>query len=147
MKNVLTILFITLSCLFANAQISRDSIKQVQSGLTDVEFQKAIDAYLKMTETQTYKSNRKASLLMMEKLNHNITKSMINDEDWSKWVPENLTKTKFKSVEEANNLRKLNLELTKKQFEENAELYEMIRRASPEQAHEIFRPERAGRPF
>lgn len=147
MKNILTILFITLNCLFANAQVSKDSVNPIQTGLTDTEFQKAIDAYIKMTETETYKSNRKAILMMIEKLNHNITKSMTNDEDWSKWVAENLAKTKFKSLEEANNLRKLNLELTKKQLEENADLYEMIRRASLEQAHEIFRPERAGRPF
>ena len=147
MKKKLTILLITLNCFFANAQVSNDSIKEVQTSLTDAEFQKAINAYLKMTVTQTYISNKKASFLMTEKLNKNITRSMINDDDWSKWIVENLKKTKFKSVEEANNLRRLNLELTKKQFEENADLYEMLRRASPEQVHEIYRPERAGRPF
>lgn len=147
MKKNLILLISCLFCFFSEAQSVNDSVKQVGTFLTESEFQKAINAYIKMTRSETYIANRQAVNLMLKKMNNIVTESIMDDVAWSKWISENLSKTKFKSIEEANNLRKLNLDLTKKQFEENVELYEMIRRGTPEQVYEIFRPERAGRPF
>jgi radical SAM superfamily enzyme len=148
MRKIAFILCIFLNCLATDAQAIKQSEVDIQTGLNDTELQKAIETYLKMTSTETYKAIKKTNLQMMEKLNQEvIPKELANNEEWEKWIANNWKKTKFRTIGEANALRSKGLELTKKQFVENAELFEMIRRATIEQRHQILKPERAGRPF
>jgi hypothetical protein len=148
MKNIFIILILCVNCIAIKAQTTEERDNTIQKGLTNVELQKAIETYVKMTETETYKANKKATHKMIDKLNQKvIPKEIMNDNEWERWIAENLNTTKFISIGEANKLRTLNLELTKKQYAENAELYVLIRKATMSQRHEILKPERAGRPF
>jgi hypothetical protein len=148
MKKIFNILFISFSCLAIKAQTVEKIEPNQQSGLTDAELQKAIDSYICMTETETYKANKRATNEMVQKLNLKITgKEMAINYDWNEWITENWKKTKFISINEANKLRNQGLELTKKLMSENSQLFEMIRKATMEQRHIILKPERASRPF
>ena len=148
MRKTLFILIIILNQLNINAQTDSATESKVRIGLTDSELQKAIDLYLNMTQTETYRANKIATNKIVEKLNQKvIPKEIMNDIEWKKWITVNIKKTKFINIAEANKLRNLNIELTKKQFAENVELYEMIKKATVEQGLDILKPERAIRPF
>lgn len=144
---IITFLFISVSIL-TNGQNHDVSETNEKTGLSEIEFLKAKDDYLKMTQTEIYKANKVAMMKLIKKLNSNkIAKEFLDEIQWSNWISENLANTKFKSVDEAIELRKLNLELTKKQYEENAEIYAVLKRATIEQRIEILKPERLPRPF
>ena len=144
---IITFLFISVS-IFTNGQNHDVSETNEKTGLSEIEFLKAKDDYLKMTQTEIYKANKVAMMKLIKKLNSNkIAKEFLDEIQWSNWISENLANTKFKSVDEAIELRKLNLELTKKQYEENAEIYAILKRATIEQRIEILKPERLPRPF
>lgn len=144
---IITFLFILVS-IITNGQNHDISEKNEKTGLSEIEFLKAKDDYLKMTQTEIYKANKVAMMKLIEKLNSNkIAKEFLDEIQWSNWISENLANTKFKSVDEAIELRKLNLELTKKQYEENAQIYAILKRATIEQRIEILKPERLHRPF
>ena len=148
MRKTLFILIIILNQLNINAQTDSATESKVRIGLTDSELQKAIDLYLNMTQTETYRANNIATNKIVAKLNQKvIPKEIMNDIEWKKWITVNIKKTKFINIAEANKLRNLNIELTKKQFAENVELYEMIKKATVEQGLDILKPERAIRPF
>jgi len=147
MCKIFIIIFSFISINIINAQNNIDQ-KNSKAGLTEVEFEKAKEDYLKMTQTETYKANKAMMAKLSGKINTYPTPKELRDEkEWSNWITENLSKTKFKNVDEANKLRKSSAELFQKQMDENADLYKMIRMATLEQLHEILKPERAGRPF
>lgn len=56
----------------------------------------------------------------------------------SDWLAKNLTKTKFKSVDEGVNLIMENIQLQKKIREENKGLYDLMRKADVDQLSEII---------
>jgi|JI7StandDraft_1071085.scaffolds.fasta_scaffold71483_2 hypothetical protein len=148
MKKILIILIVLLNNLNIWAQTDSIIESKTRIGLTDSDLQKAIDLYIKMMQTETYKANRIATNKIIAKLDQKvIPKEIMNDIEWEKWITRNIKKTKFINATEANKLRNLNIALTKKQFDENIELYEMIKKATVEQGLEILKPERAIRPF
>ncbi|MBF6640217.1 hypothetical protein IVB69_01865 [Flavobacterium sp. J49] len=143
-KIFIIIFFISIN---SNAQNNIDE-KETKVGLTEVEFEKAKEDYLNMTLTETYKANKIIITKLIGKLNGLATPKDLSDENvWLNWVTENLSKTKFKNIDEAIKLRKLYVESFQKQWNENADLYQIMKKATLEQIHEILKPERAGRPF
>jgi hypothetical protein len=132
------ILFFTIQC--ANAQQSQTAAA-FTSVLSHEEFIKAKDLFLKMSNSDAYKSSREGTKLFVRKMKKvNIGESDKTDEAFLEWISKNLSRTSFKSIEEAVTLRKSNIDATAKMWEENQEFYEIFRRASKEQALELYKP-------
>lgn len=67
MKKIV-ILFAVLNCwLSINAQAILDTTDHVRIGLTEAEFQRAKDGYVKMVESETYKNRIIATDKIIEK--------------------------------------------------------------------------------
>lgn len=106
MKNLFFI-FLTL--------ISIDSFSQNQDGLSLAEFQKLKASYVEMTNSESYRAMKAQSKLIGSKLNGEKLSPHINtEEDFNKWITENISKTKFSNIDEANSMFKLGMELTSK---------------------------------
>ncbi len=143
MKYFLLILTVFVSCQFSLAQQGNLHVSTVKKSLSDAEFLIAKEGYLKMCRSDLYKAQREASLEIAIKLAKVQNLDFFEkDEDYSKWISTNLGLTEFKSIEEAIELRKLCVDLQERLEEENSEVFELLSRASVEQAEEILKPER-----
>lgn len=142
MKQFLIILvFFTVQ--FSIAQDAKSQTQLTKKGLSDIEYIEAKELYLKMCSSELYLEQRKVTLKIVNKFNkvQNLD-FLLKDEDFSKWISENLALTQFKNIEEATELRNLCFELQKKLEEENSKVFEFISRATIKQLAEILKPER-----
>jgi len=146
MKNIFLMLAFFSFCQLSMGQESSPPISTDGKGLSDSEFLLAKEGYLKMSYSEAYITHRKATLLMIDKLGEYDNEAFLTffrtDENFSKWISENLKSTKFKSPEEAIELRKLMIDTQEKMIKENAEAFEFLWRATLEQGVEILKPDR-----
>jgi hypothetical protein len=121
MKNLLFI-FITL--------ITVNSFSQDQKGLNSNEFQKLKTSYLEMTNSETYRAMSTQSKLIAIKLNGLQIENVNNEVNFNKWITENISKTKFSSIDEANSMFKLSMELMSKVMDKYKDVYIKLKEAS-----------------
>lgn len=140
------LLFLFLTCLFnIYAQSTKKETDTVNKGLSEYEFLKLKKAYAKMQASETYAQVYKYHQILNEKENGLVTPDPLKDNKWmfdegytKEWLAANLNKTKFKSVDEAYDLMWKSFDLYSKQENENAEVYELLRKANNEQMMEVL---------
>ena len=90
-----------------------------------------------------YEELKEAMRTLLDKLKKRRDISFFDtDEAYEKWMSENLALTGYNTVEEAIRFRRYCIDLDKRMMTENAELFELIRRATKEQRTEILKPHR-----
>lgn len=143
MKNYL---FYLVSIFFGNHCFCQGNDTLIsKTELTDAEFTKAKEGYLRMSKSDLYLQNDAFIHALVRKIQTN--KRIENwdfldtDESFKKWITDNLSFTGFKSVEEAIELRKKGLDSQKKLNEENSETLSLLERASSAQARIILEPD------
>lgn len=145
------IIFFCVLCLGLNAQTPKlaSTSNTVKKGLSQNELQQAVKMYEAMTKSETYIKMNKSIEMAEEKCNHLsmplLSKSGNADEYYRvirKWFEDNLSKTKYKTVEEGINDIKKGADLCNRMLAENKELYALLRRATKEQALAIMEPDR-----
>lgn len=118
---------------------------QQPQGLSPTEFQKLRSDYVKMTKSEDYVSMRAKSKELAAKLNQaKDWESFKSDDTWNKWIIENISKTKFSSIEEANHLRNQMFELTRKNQIDYRDMWQRFRQASQQQRIELLAAEYKG---
>lgn len=134
--------------LNANAQFKTEKIEtnQTKTGLTEEELNYACIEYKKMMQTETYILNENNARSFAEKVNgaidfRSVSKNLIKDkESYLKLIESNISKTKFKSIEEMRDAFEKQEASTKKLMEENKKFYELLEKTSDEQRFKIFKP-------
>ena len=117
-------------------------------GLTTVEFEIAKKKYLAMTETPTYKEVNRGIAMMNRKLRGvNLIKlrefsatedTLVLKDSIRAILATEISKTDFKSLDEAVEVIFKNIQLTNKLTTENLDLYKLLSRATRSQFKEIF---------
>lgn len=111
-------------------------------GLSEVDFIKAKDGYLKMSLTQDFKNLREASMSLAIKLGDNVDlNSLKSDEALKEWISNNYKLTHFKNAEEGIGLIELTYKLQAKIEKDNPEVFELVLCANVAQLKEIYKPE------
>ncbi len=145
MKHIFLLLL--FASLGLNAQsVSPAPVSKPKDGLSKSELEYAKQLYISMMQTETYISGKKNSRKISKKLNGlkipdykevNLCKMI----DVRKWLTINIGKTNFKSPEEGVAMYEKGCELLEKLLNDNAELYELLRKANSQQFREIREPE------
>jgi hypothetical protein len=118
------------------------SFSQNQDGLSSIEFQKLKKAYVEMTNSESYRAMRAQSKLIASKLNGEKLDKVETEEDFNKWILQNISKTKFSSIDEANSAFKLGMELTTKVvMTDHKDVYAQLKKASQSQRLELIEDE------
>ncbi|MGK4568178.1 hypothetical protein [Flavobacterium sp. 3HN19-14] len=126
----------------SNAQSNDIEYMSPVKDLSQDEYLKAIDGYLKMSFTPSYKEYRSKTFSFLGKLPKNLnSEALFTDDAFEKWITEKLKFSKFKSVEEAVKLRKLCIDLKFKLIRDNFDIYKLLGRATPKQVIEIIKPD------
>jgi hypothetical protein len=142
MKNLIIILFFSVSQICVSQVEAKDSAeKTTQTGLSSEEVEQFKIDYAVMTKSDTYKAMKGNRTEFTKKLNGQKDAVLKPDEGWNTWITNNLSKTNFSSIEEANSMRQSGIDLTKKNMDEFPELYATFRRATKEQRQEILKAE------
>ena len=122
--------------------ITINSFSQNQDGLSSHDFQQLKKAYVEMTNSDSYIAMRTQSKLIASKLNGEKLVQVETAEDFNKWILQNISKTKFSSIDEANSMFKLMLELTTKVvMVEHKDVYAQLKKASQTQTLELIEDE------
>ncbi|MFN8325397.1 hypothetical protein [Flavobacterium sp.] len=127
-------------CLFISAI---NSFAQNHNGLSETEFKKLKKLYIEMTNSDSYRAMKAQSKLIVGKINGEKLSNIETNEDFNKWITQNISKTKFSSIEEGNSMFKLMMELTEKTLNEFKEVYEKLKRTSQKQMLELLEDERS----
>jgi hypothetical protein len=141
MKYVVALFFfIFFQFSFSQNKNTTDTISKRE--LSNDEFLKAKEGYLKMSLTENYKKRRDQTAKFVKSMPTITDISFYkNEEDFEKWMTENLKLTSFKTVEEAVAFRKSMVELDEEFYIENIEIFELVGRASIEQLMVILKPD------
>lgn len=83
-----------------------------------------------MTNSDSYRAMKAQSRLIVGKINGEKLSNIETNEDFNKWITQNISKTKFSSIEEGNSMFKLMMELTEKTLNEFKEVYEKLKMTS-----------------
>jgi hypothetical protein len=135
--------FILFNC---HSSIGQElTVKNTQlDKLSDADFIKAKDGYLKMSLTEDYKNLREASISFAVKLGRYVDlDSLKSDEALKNWISENYKLTNFKNAEEGIKLIELTYELQAKIERDNPEVFALVLCANASQRKEIYEPEYA----
>lgn len=145
---------ILLLCLLGNISLFAQSTNSgavkdtTKKGLSDSQMVIAKGLYKKMKKTETYIEAAKCIKVLTDKNSDlkdlppaEMKKLFNNPDSLKKWLADNIKRTNYKSVDEAFDLYMKSIELSKKQFKENPELYSLIGQATPAQMTEIIFPE------
>ena len=123
--------------------ITINSFSQNQEGLSSQDFQQLKKAYVEMTNSDSYIAMRTQSKLIASKLNGEKLVQVETAEDFNKWILQNISKTKFSSIDEANSAFKLGMELTTKVvMVDFKDVYAQFRKTSQSQMVELIEDER-----
>lgn len=120
-----------------------NSFAQNQDGLSETEFKKLKKSYVEMTNSDSYRAMKAQSRLIVGKINGEKLSNIETNEDFNKWITQNISKTKFSSIEEGNSMFKLMMELTEKTLNEFKEVYEKLKMTSQKQMLELLEDERS----
>lgn len=131
-----------------NAQVSTTKLEAstINTGLSNEELTIACDKYKIMLETSTYIENESKARAFAEKIQDyiiekNIPFDSIKDKTSTlKLIANNLKKTKFKSIEEAEIFIDDMAATDEKLVKENKLLFELIDKATVDQRGIIFQP-------
>jgi len=137
---------LVLTCLsinhFSYAQEPRNFSAGIPKDLSEQEFLKATELYLQLTQTDAYKAERKAEFTLYRKFPRGTNfESFLKEEDYVKWLSENLASTKFKTIEEAIAMRREIVEKKTKFIDDNAKIFDLVKRANAKQLLVILAPE------
>jgi hypothetical protein len=114
---------------------------QVQKGLTSSEFEQLKKDYAEMTRSETYRDMIASSKLVARKTNGAMPTTVKTEDDFYKWISENISKTAFSSVDEAKSMFKDTKVLVEKNREEFKEVWTQLLKASQPQVLELVRAE------
>jgi hypothetical protein len=126
-----------------NLSFAQPETKLTRNGLTESELKIACDGYKKMMETETYLLHQNKTKEFAKKMNNTLTSAPIditNKDFFYNWLEKNISKTSFKNINEAKVFIDDMVAITEKLTEENKELFNLIKRATPEQIREIRMP-------
>jgi hypothetical protein len=135
-------IFVSLFLCF-NTSFSQSENQSLRSGLSTTELKLACDGYKKMMETETYLMQQNKTKEFAEKMNNTLSSAPIditNKDFFYKWLEKNISKTNFKNVAEAKIFIDDMVAITDKLTKENEALFNLIKRATPEQIREIRLP-------
>jgi len=142
MKKKLLILTFLILCQFSYAQESLGNSEQIPKQLSEQEFSKAKELFLKLTQTKAYKAQREAGFTFYRRFPRGTNwEYLLTDEDFAKWISENRRLTTFKTNEEAINMRKALIDTKTKFVDDNAEFYDLVKKANSNQLKVIFASE------
>ncbi|MDI1255438.1 MAG: hypothetical protein PSV16_04995 [Flavobacterium sp.] len=141
-RNIIVLVLFLSTFAYAFGQNAKADLSN-ETMLSESDFAKAKDLYLKMCNSESFKLMRENSLILVGKLGYiDNLDFYLTEENFINWISLHLSETKFNSVEEAIELRKVCLESQRKLDSENKEVYELIKLASKEQVREILKPHR-----
>ena len=137
--NYKVFLFLLLYCFNTYGQEDNKS----KSGLSDAELSYAVEEYAKMMKTATWLDYQ----IVLNKFTEGMGETLLvprpeyfDKEKLKQWISQNLSMTKFKSIEEAISVvDELDAHSTKV-HEENKKLYELIPKATSTQLMKIWQP-------
>lgn len=132
----------------SNGQTTISNLKESPSKteLTQEEFIFACEEYKKMTATDLYIQNENNYKSFAEKIGNaidykKIPLDVLKDKKlYLNLIKDNINKTQFKSIEEAESIFENNLAVTKMLMDTNRKLYDLIERASHDQRYKIYQP-------
>ena len=135
-------------CLNAKSQTATAKVESnsLKVGLSKEELATACDKYIKMVETDTYFEKEKKVKIFAEKTEYLVISenapfdSIKNKALALKFISNNIKKTKFKSIAEAELCMDEMFLSQEKEEAENKLLYELLSRATPEQIMKISQP-------
>ena len=143
-------IFIFCMFFFLNVKGQTNSVKVENSstkvGLTKEELSYACNEYKKMIESDAYLENEKKVRAFAEKtqdfiISNNVPFDSIKNKTVAlKLFKNNLEKTKFKSIEEAEKFIDEMVSCNEKMEKEHPKLFELLDKATLEQRHQIFQP-------
>lgn len=143
MKNKLFLLtlFILSNCYLSVGQ-ELNVINSNQSELSDSDFIKAKDGYLRMSLSDDYIKLKEATISFAAKAGTRINLDVLKTEkDIIDWITNNHQLTQFKDAEEGCNLIRLTYRLQEKLDKEYKEIFELAAKGSFAQKKEIYKPE------
>jgi hypothetical protein len=149
MKYNILIVFLSISLnAYTQPSIIKGKSKDKTSnvGLSSEELSIASNAYLKMIDTEIYIEYQNKTKALAKKIGKVLTlnafnENMIEDKDtFLKWLEKNLKKTNFKTYDEAKELVEDGHNSSEKLKKENSLLFELMKKATPEQIREISQP-------
>jgi len=143
-------IFIFCMFFFLNVKGQTNSVKveniSTKDGLTKEELSYACNEYKKMIESDAYLENEKKVRAFAEKIqdfiiSNNVPFDSIKNKTIAlKLLKNNLKKTKFKSIEEAEKFIDEMDSCNEKMEKEHPKLFELLDKATLEQRHQIFQP-------
>lgn len=113
------------------------------TGLSDAELSYAVEEYAKMTKTATWLEYHNVQLNFIELMGDAMwdAKPYLHDKEKLKqWLTQNLSKTKFKTIDEAVSVVDELDAHAHKVHAENKKLHELIPKATPSQLGKIWQP-------
>lgn len=141
MKKVfLTLCVLFFQIMFSQTKTDLYSNSLVKKELSDLDFKKAKDGYLQLANSDEYKKLEEITRKLASNKAIADAEIMLSDEKYLKWIKENLSQTKFKTIDEPVNFRKEYMKLQMKLEQDYSEVYELIERASQEQLMIILKP-------
>lgn len=145
MKNIyfIFIFFIGFS-LNCQPSVIKGKSKSTGKELSKEDFEYACGAYKKMIESPAYLEHEKQVRLFAKKTNNQLKLENFHQYDSREklliWLEKNLSKTQFKTIDEAKLLIETMKKASEKMINENKKLYELMSNASLEQLNEIHQP-------
>src|SRR5690606_6242536 len=115
------------------SQIGLSDKKNQKTGLSDEEFVQLKKDYGEMTRSATYLAMKMRMAEFASKLNGS-TPNIESQEEWDKWISENLSKTAFKAIDEGKLMFKSGLYSTTKNHEEYPNVYSQLNKATRKQS-------------
>jgi len=143
MKKIIVILSLFV---FTNSICQTINERSTKIGLTNDELTDACKAYEKMIKSETYLESEKKVREFAEKIENLIITQKIpfdsinNREATLKLIKNNLEKTKFKTVAEAEKCINEMISSTERRKKENENLYLLLSKSTPEQIMKIHKP-------
>jgi len=134
--------------LYVKGQTNSVKVENISTkdGLTKEELSYACNEYKKMIESDAYLENEKKVRAFAEKIqdfiiSNNVPFDSIKNKTIAlKLFKNNLEKTKFKSIEEAEKFIDEMDSCNEKMEKEHPKLFELLDKATLEQRHQIFQP-------
>lgn len=117
---------------------------QTQVGLSTTEFKKFKAEYGEMVKSDSYKAMRFQSKLIAGKMNGQVQADFKTREEFVRWISQNIQKTKFSSLQEAESMFIKAEQLTSKNMSEFKDVWEKFSRASQPQIVELMQSESSG---
>jgi hypothetical protein len=142
MKALLIAFFFISTVGFSQMQVS-DSIKKEianRPGITEEEFIKAKDLYLKMINSANYIEYQKQITSFVRQMN-GVNVDFMNEAMWLISLKSQIKRTKFNSAKEGVDAWEKCVNASTIVVNENPEVHELMRRSTLEQIKAIMKPE------